>query len=340
MNPLKLILKSLSSLVFISAMFWLVTNSKLTIYLVKMGIHQSDFILNSVPVEKMLCDPNIPVNIRDRLLLCDSICEFSTMTLGYSPTRNFQSFYDQRNKPKLWVISACKPYSFDSFYWEFPLLGKVPYKGYFVFEEAWKEFLRLRGLGYDTDISHVSAWSTLGWLPDPLLSTMLYRSKGDFVNLLLHELFHATYYAKGTVEVNENLADFFAHKGTILFLSKDSSSLGFYISRHLDDSIYNAYLFRSGKKLDSLYKSCKSNDSNAVFLKKVNLLRTIFQQAEHLRLSDNKRFKRANQEILLFKNSFFMQVKRYDGLYDSLNHVLDLRFSGNLKMMILDLTKK
>src|SRR5690606_34719233 len=102
-------------------------------------------------------------------------------------------------------------------------------KGFFDKHLASAEVLDLKNKGYDVDVSPVTAYSSLGWFADPLFSGMLQRSKGRFCNLIFHELFHGTLYLPGSVNLNENLASFVAHKATIRFLARDSAELALYL---------------------------------------------------------------------------------------------------------------
>ena len=111
--------------------------------------------------------------------------------------------------------------------------------------------------GYDTDIGDVSAWSTLGYLKDPILSTMLRRREGSLANLILHELTHGTLFVKNDLELNENLASFVGDLGAIRFLKQkygpeSKELLAYEFSKKYNDA-YSRHVFRGIKRLDSLY---------------------------------------------------------------------------------------
>ncbi|MBK7966760.1 MAG: aminopeptidase [Bacteroidetes bacterium] len=91
-------------------------------------------------------------------------------------------------------------------------------KAFFVKEKGEAELKELERFGYDVEYRSVSAWSTLGWFEDPILSNMLKRSEGQLAEVIIHELTHTTLYLPGSVDFNENFATFVGEHGAILFL--------------------------------------------------------------------------------------------------------------------------
>jgi len=95
----------------------------------------------------------------------------------------------------------------------------VTYKGFFTQEDALREKRSLEGEGLDTFVQQVCAYSTLGWLKDPIFSSMLWWSHAALASLILHEMTHATIYFKGETGLNEQVATFIGNRGAIAFLS-------------------------------------------------------------------------------------------------------------------------
>ena len=96
-------------------------------------------------------------------------------------------------------------------------MGTVPYRGYFDLKRAKKERDALEAKGYDTYLRSVSAYSTLGWFSDPVLSSMLHYRDADLASLVIHEMTHATVWIPGDINFNESLASFVGDAGAILF---------------------------------------------------------------------------------------------------------------------------
>ncbi|HOZ88166.1 MAG TPA: aminopeptidase, partial [Bacteroidia bacterium] len=228
-------LRLLLAYCFLVFSIFCIAHYRVSVYLLQQAAGQLHVLFNTTPIDEFKKRARLPEQESENLALVEQIKNFSVDNLGFSPTKNFTSVYDQRQSPVLWVITASEPYGFSAFQWQFPVVGEVSYKGFFKKQLAEKEYHHLRSLGYDVDLRNVSAWSTLGWFNDPLLSSMLQRKKGSLCNLLFHELFHATYYAPGSVDLNENLANFVAHKATLLFLRNDTAACRTYLQAHSDN---------------------------------------------------------------------------------------------------------
>jgi predicted aminopeptidase len=107
--------------------------------------------------------------------------------------------------------------SFDMYTWWFPIVGTVPYKGFFSQDDALNQAKELQDKGYETSVRGTEAFSTLGWFNDPLLSTTLKNPPARIANTVIHESVHSTVWIKDNVPFNESLANFVASQATIEF---------------------------------------------------------------------------------------------------------------------------
>ncbi|HEX7413706.1 MAG TPA: aminopeptidase [Bacteroidia bacterium] len=333
------ILKLFFSAIIIGCFIWLLVYAELALYLTKISYGQVNILLNTQKIATLLKEDNISKEEKQKLLWVEEIKKYSIDSLGYKPTHNYTTYFNQHSQPILWIVTACKPFAFEAYEWSFPIVGEVSYKGFFNRSSAQKEYLNIYTQGYDTDISEISAWSTLGWLPDPVLSSMLSKSKGRMANLFFHELFHATYYAPSSVNVNENLANFIARKATIRFLQHDTAELTKFLNTTQDDSTYNAFIFKGFETLKRVYTEIARKDNNYRLAEKEKSLTNIYKESFSIKLHYPTRYKTYNKQILLAKNTFFIDAKRYDGLSDSLNEVFNNKYGGDIKKMITDLKK-
>lgn len=267
--------------------------------------------------------------------LVQHVKAYAEDSLGFVVTNNYRRVYNQHRQPILWALTLSRPDSLAPYYWRFPLIGSVSYKGFFEKEKAATEAYHYRAMGYDAEIRSVSAWSTLGWLSDPILSSMLNMHKGSLCNLIFHELFHSTYYAPGSVEDNENLATFIGDKATIQFLAKDSCSLAQYLDKKYDNALFGHYMSACTARLDSLYHTRPFNK-----LQKLKLLLEIADGIDRLPFKDPARFKSEKQEILLFKNAYFIGFNQYHSNQDSLETAFNKIYHHNLRNMVKALKQK
>ncbi len=312
-------------------------NYKTSIYIVSQAKGQLAILSGTEPIFEFIQNNELTPQEKENILLIEKIKRYSIDSLDYLPTKNFTEIYDQKNKPILWVITASEPYAFSAFEWNFPVVGKVSYKGFFKKELAEKEYNHMVAAGYDVDIRSVSAWSTLGWFKDPLLSSMLRRQKGSLCNLLFHELFHATYYAPDAVNFNENIASFIAHKATLQFLKNDTLALKTYINGFLDNAIYNRYMIRKTEMLRAYYSTIKDNKNKHVL--KLKAMYAIADSIQYLPLKDKDKFIAKKEEIFRYKNAYFIDFEQYDSMQDSLELIFNKIYKGDLKKLVQDLKR-
>ncbi|HEX6737885.1 MAG TPA: aminopeptidase, partial [Vicinamibacteria bacterium] len=145
--------------------------------------------------------------------------------LGLKATRNYETValgWDRR----IWNVSACEPLAFHSKTWWFPIVGRVPYLGYFDRKQADRSARRLAAKGWDVRVREAGAYSTLGWFRDPILPAMLGWSEFDLAETILHELAHATLWVKGSVAFNESFASFVGEEGAFRYLESRYSREG------------------------------------------------------------------------------------------------------------------
>lgn len=104
------------------------------------------------------------------------------------------------------VVTAAHVDRLEPWTWWYPIVGAIPYQGYFDRPSAERHAKKLRERGLDTQIVEASAYSTLGWFDDPLPMSVIERGEGSVVVTVLHELVHQTFFAPGEVAFNETLA--------------------------------------------------------------------------------------------------------------------------------------
>ena len=256
--PLRKIIKRtllalLAVVVVLILVYW-----DLVAYAARQGYGQLNIVWNARPVGEFLNDPEFPDSLKERLHFIDEVRKYAIDSLGLKDTENYKTMYDQKGKEIMWVVMACQPFAMEPKQWHFPIVGTVPYKGFFDEKRAMNLKRQLEGEGLDVIVRNPGGWSTLGWFTDPILSKMLNRSEGDLANLIIHEMSHATIFVKDSIDFNENLATFIGDRGTEKFLIDRFGEISLeyrnYIEEDKDYLKYVDHMLRGARHLDSLYK--------------------------------------------------------------------------------------
>lgn len=313
-------------------------------YGVRQGYGQLNIVWNARPVEEFMADPSFPDSLKARLRLIDEVRKYAIDSLGLKDTENYKTLYDQKGKEVMWVVLAAEPFKLKPKEWKFPVIGSVPYKGFFNQKLAFDLKKELEEEGYDVIVRNPGGWSTLGWFTDPILSKMLSRSEGDLANLIIHEMSHATIFVKDSVDFNENLATFIGDRGAEKFLiykyGRDSKEYTTYIDEDKDYLKYVDHMLRGAHLLDSLYSGMNENDplekkkeiKKAAIQKIVDNLDTL---SLALTKNPSQRFKDK-----LPNNAYFMNFRQYQSKQNIFGEEWSTVFHGDLRAYILHLSEK
>jgi predicted aminopeptidase len=189
-------------------------------YLVTQAAGQISMLASMRDVGDVRADPATSDRARSALALIAEIRSFGVEVMGLRAGSSYTHFFDTRGTPVTHVVSACRKDRFEPKTWWFPFVGTVPYKGFFDRADADAEADALRAEGLDVHVGAAAAYSTLGWFPDPILSTMLDLPEEELANLILHELTHNTVWIPGDVDLNEGLASFVGGQGALEFVRR------------------------------------------------------------------------------------------------------------------------
>lgn len=170
----------------------------------------------------MIADPEIPLETRSLLRLVPGVREFAS-DLGLRVGNQYTSYVDWPEDRIVTTVVRTRPPSVEATPYWFPIIGHLPYKGYFDRSRAEAEAERLREAdAFDVCVSGVTAYSTLGWMNDPVTAPMLRRGAASLVETLLHELVHATAFVSEDVDFNESVAQFIGQEAAIRFFTRES----------------------------------------------------------------------------------------------------------------------
>jgi predicted aminopeptidase len=186
-------------------------------YLWRAAVQQGKILARREPIAQVLSDPRTDSTLQEKLRLVQEVRRF-TETIELTPGKTFTQFAKTDRDPLLWVLLGARPDAFELATWKFPIVGIVPYKGFFEKAEAIEAGTELQDRGYEVSIRGSSAFSSLGWFNDPILTNLLKRDQLEIINTVIHEILHTTVWIPDAVPFNESLANFVGHQGTIAFI--------------------------------------------------------------------------------------------------------------------------
>ncbi len=281
---------------------------------------------SAVPIEEALNDPTLNDEQRDKLAFIIRARDYAEGTIGLKVKDSYHKFANLHGKSLAWNLSGSKKDRLQPHVWTLPIVGKLPYLGYFEFDQAIAERDRLVGLGYDTVIYDVDAFSTLGVLPDPVTSALLRRDKVSLADTVMHELLHNTVYTQDST-FNESLATFVGRTAGQEFLQvelgPDAAILGQARRRYEDSDRLNAFLQQFVADLKVFYDSDLSSDE------KIAGRAAIFQAASDRfaaevlpQMTDPTRFQSFNP--MPVSNAVLLLNVRYNDGLDVFQKIYDL----------------
>lgn len=187
------------------------------VYVARAGWTEMKILAGRTPLQEVIQDPDTDQETRSKLLLTRQARAFAVHMLELDAGDSYTTFSRVDSDVLAWIISAAYPDRLESKTWWFPIVGRVPYRGYASREAAEKAERALAEEGFDTYLRPTSAFSTLGWFSDPLLSTLLRYDDVDLVETVLHELSHNHLWVPNHTRFNESYATFVGRVGAIRF---------------------------------------------------------------------------------------------------------------------------
>jgi predicted aminopeptidase len=233
-------------------------------YLSRGAWEEAKILSRRRPISAILADKATPPALRAKLTIVEAARRFAHDSLGLNTGKSFTTYSYVEHDTLVLVLSAAYRDKLVPYTWWFPIVGRVPYKGYFDFAAGRRAAADLSARGFDVYLRPSSAFSTLGFFNDPLLNTTLAADSLDLANTVIHEVTHNTYYAPSSVRFNESFASFVGARGAAaLFRSRgDSASAARVDARWEDDKILGAFWADLSHTLDSAFRA-HPNDRGA-----------------------------------------------------------------------------
>jgi predicted aminopeptidase len=238
-----------------------------TRYVLQAAAGQYELLHRARPLSTVLEDPGVPRRVRGLLARVPAIKRYGRLN-GLTPTGNYARYADLERPAAVWVVQGCAPLSFQPRRWSFPIVGTVPYLGFFDANAARAYAERLaREEPLDVTVRTAAAYSTLGWFQDPVLSTMIPdgpEAFGELANVILHESVHATVYVPSQSSFNESLASFVADELTWRLVmgraGPGSDEAKAWLAAEERGARFVRELHQTSEALDALYRSPRSDD--------------------------------------------------------------------------------
>lgn len=187
------------------------------VFAIRAGWAEATILSRRQSIARMIADPSVPAERRAKLQLVIGARDFADEVLNLAAGESYTTFSQLDSDTLALVLSAARKDSFQPYTWWFPIAGRVPYKGYFSERSARRAVEDLERRGYDAYVRPTSAFSTLGWFNDPLVSPLLRYDSVTLANTVVHEIVHNTIYLGGQAMFNESLAQFVGARGAIMF---------------------------------------------------------------------------------------------------------------------------
>lgn len=267
-------------------------------YVLHAGAGQFALYNHERPLDEVINDPRTPAEVRQRLQWIPEIKKFVEQELGVKATTNYTSYVDLKRPYVVWALTVAQPYQLQVREWSFPIVGSFPYLGFFTQEKANAWAADAKAQNMDVFVRGVTAYSTLGYFKDPLLSSMLSRHKEDLVNLIFHETTHTHFYLKNQGAFNEQAASFIGDYGERYWIQKNfgpnSTQLQAWETAREDRRSLGQLLRDFAKQLTQEYEQMKAWPEDQKDTKKKQLFEA-FQQKLASYPWKNARMKRTSE---------------------------------------------
>lgn len=295
-------------------------------YLARAAWEEARILRGRKPIARLVRDSTVAPETRAKLQLVLEARRFAGDSLRLPAEEAFTQFTQLERDTLVLVLSGARRDALVPKTWWFPVVGRLPYKGYFRTRDALRAERDLARDGYDTYLRPAPAFSTLGWFNDPLLSTTLRADSVDLVNTVIHELTHNRYFAKGEAVFNESFANFVGARGAErFFLARgDTARARRAADRWADDRVLAAYWAQLYRTVDSAFGAHPGDSLRA---RRIALRDSLYAEARRV-LTDSvaprwRTIDRAYAErvrldnaALLARRIYLTDLERFESVYD------------------------
>ena len=306
-------------------------------YLFRASWEEAGILLRRERIEKLLSSPSLEPELKNKLALVLEARSFA-MSLGLTPKKSF-TYYSKIDRDVLvWVVSGAKKTAFEPVTWWYPIVGRVPYKGFFEKSAALNEAANLEAKNFDTYFRPSAAFSTLGWFNDPVLSTVLRFNEVSVVNTVIHEIVHTTVWVKNQVSFNETLANFIGSIGAEQFYRTQHNEALANAASDIwaDELIFAQHLNSTYQALSMLYNENLAEETVGRRREEIfDRARTEWQLVEKQLRTKNYSIagEKLNNASILANQLYLDRIEVFEGLYHACHDSLP-DFIAQIKTLV------
>lgn len=321
--------KNITHIIVVVCFLFLSACSNLSYYLDAATGHLT-LLNNAQPIDEILQQQNTDHKLRQQLIDFQQARDFASQYLYLPDNDSYREFSQLDRDYVVWNIVATNEFSTEPEEWCFLFVGCLTYRGYFEKHkvDAYAEELKQQQL--DVYVSGVSAYSTLGWFDDPVVSSMLSDNEARRIGIVFHELAHQLMYRKGSTTFNESFARAVEEEGIKRWFEHNNKPLQ--LKQYKEDLVksrqFQEMLLRTKNRLSALYSGNLTDQEKRQ--QKQQYLASIKQDYTRLKQQwggYSGYDKWMDQEL---NNAHFVLVKTYHDLVPLFNNMLRQK-ENNLK---------
>src|SRR5690606_4183218 len=131
-------------------------------YLSRAGLEETRILASARPIDAIVADPAADSSLRATLQLVLDARNYAD-AIGFEAGDTYTTYTDVGRDTLLLVLQAAPRDCVCPYTWKWPIVGRMPYKGFFNADHARRAAEELEGRGFDVHLRPAGAFSTLGW---------------------------------------------------------------------------------------------------------------------------------------------------------------------------------